>query len=179
MSSFLTMVAKAKASSNNDGDFFNANLRGVCDIERLFQHNGEKGTSVILTATILSCEPKVEGASAHKPGSKVKKIYSISKFPTVAPGQLKGDILAIMGLKEDDLSAKDIEGLLGEIFEESGSPGFELRGYRVGFDTRVIDRSAKGKDAITGVIFKNVPNDEKELAARKAAVDARLSGAKA
>jgi hypothetical protein len=49
----------------------------------------------------------------------------------------------------------------------------------VGFDTRVIDRSAKGKDAITGVIFKNVPNDEKELAARKAAVDAKLSGAKA
>jgi hypothetical protein len=179
MSSFLSMVAKAKSSSNNDGDYFNENLKGVIEIERLFQHNGEKGTSVILTATIVSCEPKVEGAKVHLPGAKVKKVYSISKFPTVAPGQLKGDILSVMGLKEDDLSSKDIEGLLGEIFEESGSPGFELRGYRCAFNTKVVDRSAKGKENITAVYFNHMPNDEKELAARKAAVDARLSGAKA
>lgn len=173
------MVAKAKASSNNDGDFFLPNLRGEIEIERLLQHNGEKGTSVILTAIVRSCDGKVDGAVAHKAGAKVKKIYAISKFPTVAPGQLKGDILAIMGLKEDDLSAKDIEGLLSEIFEQPGSPGFELRGFVTKFDTRVIDRSEKGKDSLTGVKFSHVPNDEAELAARKAAIDARLSGAKA
>lgn len=173
--SFLNMVAKAKASNNNDGDFFLPNVRGVCTIERVFQHSGDKGISVILTATIDSCEAKISGATTHQPGAKVKKIYSISKFPTVAPGQLKGDLLAIDGLKEDDLSAKDVEGFLSEIFENQESAMFELRGYKCGFDTRVIDRSAKGKESITGVKFTHIENKPEEVAARKKTIDERLS----
>ena len=181
--SFLSMVAKAKASNNNDGDFFLPNVRGVCTIERVFQHSGDKGVSVILTATIDSCEAKISGATTHQAGAKVKKIYSISKFPTVAPGQLKGDLLAIDGLKEDDLSAKDVEGFLSEIFElkktdegklEAG-PMYELRGYKCGFDTRVIDRSAKGKESLTGVKFTHIENKPEEVAARKKTIDERLS----
>ena len=173
--SFLNMVAKAKASNNNDGDFFLPNVRGVCTIERVFQHSGDQGISVILTATIDSCEAKISGATTHRQGAKVKKIYSISKFPTVAPGQLKGDLLAIDGLKEDDLSAKDVEGFLSEIFETQESAMFELRGYKCGFDTRVIDRSAKGKDNLTGVKFTHIENKPEEVAARKKTIDERLS----
>lgn len=173
--SFLNMVAKAKASNNNDGDFFLPNVRGVCTIERVFQHSGDKGISVILTATIDSCEAKISGATTHQPGAKVKKIYSISKFPTVAPGQLKGDLLAIDGLKEDDLSAKDVEGFLSEIFENQESAMFELRGYKCGFDTRIIDRAAKGKDNLTGVKFTHIENKPEEVAARKKTIDERLS----
>lgn len=173
------MVAKAKASSNNDGDFFLPGLRGEVTIERLFQHNGDKGTSVILTAVVDVCESKLDGAQKHSPGAKVKKIYAISKFPEVAPGQLKGDILAIMGLREDDLSAKEMEALLGEIFTDAASAGFELRGYKTAFDTATKDRSDKGKEPLTVVKFKHMANDEAELSARKAAVDARLKGVKA
>lgn len=173
--SFLNMVAKAKASNNNDGDFFLPNVRGVCTIERVFQHSGDKGVSVILTATIDSCEAKISGATTHQAGAKVKKIYSISKFPTVAPGQLKGDLLAIDGLKEDDLSAKDVEGFLSEIFENDKSAMFELRGYQCGFDTRVIDRHAKGKENLTGVKFTHIENKPEEVAARKKLIDERLS----
>jgi len=171
------MVAKAKASNNNDGDFFLPNLKGVITIERIFQHSGDKGVSVILTGIVESCEAKVSGVTTHQPGAKVKKIYSISKFPTVAPGQLKGDLLAIDGLKEEDLSAKDVESMLSEIFENDKSPMFELRGVRCSFDTRTVDRSAKGKEAITGVKFGNLPNDPAEVAARKKDIDARLSKA--
>lgn len=179
------MVAKAKANKSNDGDFFLPDLRGEIEIERVFQHNGDKGVSVILTATILTCAAKKEGATKHLPGAKVKKVYAISKFPTVAPGQLKGDLLAIDGLNEDDVSAKDIEGFLagifvgsekdknGEVIPGSG-PMFELRGYRTAFDTRLIDRSAKGKENLTGVIFKHIENKPEEVAERAKAIAARL-----
>ena len=173
--SFLSMVAKAKASGQNDGDYFLPNLRGVIVIERVFQHSGDKGTSVILTGTVESCEAKISGVTTHQPGAKVKKIYSISKFPTVAPGQLKGDLLSIDGLKEEDLSAKDIEGMLSEIFENKDSPMFELRGVKCSFDTRTVDRSAKGKEAITGVKFSNLENKPEEVAARKKDIDARIA----
>lgn len=173
--SFLSMIAKSKASNQNDGDFFLPNLKGVITIERIFQHTGDKGTSVILTGIVESCEAKLTGAQTHAVGAKVKKIYSLSKFPTVAPGQLKGDILSIDGLKEDDLSAKDVEEMLGQIFEDQKSPMFELRGVRCAFDTRVIDRSGKGKESLTGVKFLNVENKPEEVAARKAEIDARLA----
>lgn len=171
------MIAKAKASGSNDGDFFLPNLKGVITIERIFQHNGDKGTSVILTGIIESCEAKLSGATTHAVGAKVKKIYSISKYPTVAPGQLKGDLLAIDGLREEDLSAKDVEQMLSEIFENAESPMYELRGVKCSFDTRVIDRSKKGKDALTGVKFGNVENKPEEVAARKKDIDARLAKA--
>jgi len=176
MSGFLSMVAKSKANKSNDGDFFLPDCKGVCTIERVFQHNGDKGTSVILTATVDSCEGKKDGVTKHSVGSKVKKIYSISKFPTVAPGQLKGDILAIDGLNEDDLSNSDMEGVLGAIFEDEASPMFELRGYQTAFDTRVIDRSAKGKTSITGVIFKHIENKPEEMLARAKAIGEKLKG---
>ena len=168
------MVAKAKASNNNDGDFFLPNVRGVCTIERVFQHSGDKGISVILTATIDSCEAKISGATTHRQGAKVKKIYSISKYPTVAPGQLKGDLLAIDGLKEDDLSAKDVEGFLSEIFENNEGAMYELRGYKAQFDTRVIDRKAKGKDNLTGIKFTHMENKPEEVAARAKEISEKL-----
>lgn len=173
--SFLAMVAKAKASNNNDGDFFLPDCKGVIDIERIFEHNGDKGTSVILTATIVSCEAKKTGVTTHAVGAKVKKIYAISKFPTVAPGQLKGDILAIDGLNEDDLSAKDTESMLEEIFVNDKSAMFELRGYRCGFDTRIIDREKKGKENLTGVKFTHIENKPEEMAARAKEIAARLA----
>lgn len=172
--SFLSMVAKAKASNNNDGDFFLPNVRGVITVERIFQHSGDKGVSVILTATIDTCEAKKSGVTTHQPGAKVKKIYAITKFPTVAPGQLKGDLLAIDGLKEDDLSAKDVEGFLSEIFENSESAMFELRGYKCSYDTRVIDRSGKGKDNLTGVTFKHIENKPEDVAARAKEISEKL-----
>ena len=174
--SFLDLVAKSKASGNNsDADFFLPDCKGVIDIERVFQHNGDKGTSVILTATIVECEPKKTGAVAHKVGAKVKKIYSISKYPTVAPGQLKGDILAIDGLREEDLSAKDVGGMLSAIFEDDKSPMYELRGYRTAFSTRIIDRSSKGKENLTGVGFSHIENKPEEMEARAKAVAEALA----
>lgn len=172
--SFMKMVANAKASKSNDGDFFLPDIKGVMDIERIYEHNGDKGTSVILTGTVVSCEAKKTGAPTHATGTKVKKVYSISKYPTVAPGQLKGDLLAIDGLNEDDVSNKDFEGLLSEIFTNDKSPMFELRGYRVGFDTRVIDRSKKGKENLVGVAFKHIENKPEEMAERAKAIAARV-----
>jgi hypothetical protein len=93
----------------------------------------------------------------------------------VAPGQLKGDILAIDGLNEDDLSGKGTEAMLGSIFSQPDSPMFELRGYRCSFDTRVIDRSAKGKDNLTGVKFGHIENKPEEMAARAKEIAARLA----
>lgn len=177
--SILDMVAKAKASGNfNDGDYFESDVKGECDIERIFEHNGDKGTSVILIATIVSCEGKKAGAKPHAVGAKVKKIYALSKHPTVAPGQLKGDILAIDGLKEEDLSGKQMGEMLSTIFKDENSPMFELRGYRVGFDTRVIDRSAKKKENLTGVSFKHIENKPEEMAARSAEIAKRLAAEK-
>ena len=174
--SFLDMVAKAKASgTQGDADYFLPDCKGIIDVERVIQHNGDKGTSVILTATVIECEAKKDGVVTHKIGAKVKKIYAISKFPTVAPGQLKGDILAIDGLKEEDLSAKDVGGMLSAIFEDDKSPMFELRGYRTAFNTRVIDRKAKGKENLTGVNFSHIENDAAEMAARAKAIGESLA----
>jgi len=176
MSSFLSMVAKSKANKQNDGDFFLPDLKGTIEIERIFEHSGDKGTSVILTATIKRCEAKKTGAATHSVGAKVKKVYAISKFPTVAPGQLKGDLLAIDGLNEDDMSAKEVEEMLGAIFEDDKSPVFEMRGILCDFDTRVIDRSKAGKPNLVGVVFKNVEagNDPENVAARAKAIAERL-----
>lgn len=175
--SFLTMIAKAKAGSNSDGDYFIPDVTGTMIIERVFQHTGELGTSVILKGTVEECSPKYEGGKCHTAGSVVKKVYSLTKYPTVHPGMLKGDLLAIDGLKEDDLSAKDMEAMLSEIFENPKSPMFELRGVRVKFDTKSQDRSKKGKEPITKTVFINVPNDPNEVAARKKEIDARLAKA--
>jgi len=154
---FKDIIAKAQTQSQNSGDYFLPDVMGTMEIISLKHSSGFKGDTVALEAKVLTCEPKTAGGKSHTPGSTVKKLYLLTKYPEVAPSQLKTDMLHILGEKPEDVSAKDMEQLLEMVFEDTTSEHYGLKGVKCGFNTTLKDRSAKGKTPITAVYFKALP----------------------
>lgn len=151
---FKDIIAKAQTQTQNGGDFFLPDVMGTMEIVKITHNSGFKGDTVALEAKVLTCEPKTAGGKCHTPGSIVKKLYLLTKYPEVAPSQLKTDLLCILGEKPEDVSAKDMDVLLTAVFEDVASPHYALKGVKAKFDTKLKDRSDKGKAAITVVYFK-------------------------
>lgn len=172
---FIETTVNATAEKNyKNVEYFPVNLTGTYLIHKMFEHNGLGGTSVIVEGEVVEAQSKVAGGFTPKPGTKYKKVYALSKYPTVAPGQLKSDILNICGLDEETITKKDLVNVMSDIFKNEKSSMYRLSGVLVNFNTKTIDRSAKGKTDLTSVKFTHIPetsgNSEKEVETRRARV---------
>lgn len=161
-------VAKAQDAAPSDGDYLNADQQGVILVHSFSLHKGTKGQSGILTGEIVESSPKVQGALVQKPGTKVKRIYSISKFPEVALQHLKRDTLAICGIDPSDLKPSEFEELLAGIFREN-----TMRGVLAGFNT-ATGRPRPGKATITDVRFNHIDGEAKGSPNSDAEVEKRI-----
>ena len=150
---FLDTIAKAQTQTNNSGDYFMADTTGTVEIVQLKHNNGFKGDTVALEARILTSQPKVTGGPSQTPGTLVKKLYLLTKYPEVAPSQLKTDILAITGADPADVTEKTMGEALRAIFEDEKNEMYGLKGVKCRFDTKTVDRSAKGKSPVVSVKF--------------------------
>lgn len=175
MTSLYEALAAAKTKGSSDGDYFNPNQKGVVLLHgvKLIQ-KATKQTAIII-GEIVESNAKVAGAKLQTPGTKVKRIYPLSKYDW-AIDDLKTDLVRIMGLNEKDLAPNAIASIFKDVFEgtaEAGGgkgPDFEkgiLRGVLVGVDTSVYDRSSKGKVDLTNVNFFEVEGNTPETVAKR------------
>lgn len=174
--SLYSMLAEAKTQGSKDGDFVLPNQKGVLLLHGALYVNKGVKQSAILVGEVVESNAKLAGATVQTPGTKVKKIYSLSKFDW-AINELRTDLVRIMGLDEKSLSPAQIEEIFADVFEGAARKGPNpeasiLRGVLCGFDSSVIDRSAKGKEPLTKVSFFEVTkgNEESEIDARKAKI---------
>lgn len=174
--SLYSMLAEAQTQGSKDGDFISPNQQGVLLLHGVIHHSRGTKQSAILVGEIVESKAKIAGAVVQTPGTKVKKVYALSKFDW-AINELKTDLVRIMGLDEKKLSPAQVEEIFADVFEgaERKGPKIEnsvLRGCLCAFDTSVIDRSAKGKEPLTKVSFGEVSeangNSEQDINARKA-----------
>lgn len=153
---FMDVIAKAQTGTNNQGDYFMADTTGTVEILQMKHNSGFKGDTVALECRIITSQPKVTGGPSQTPGTIVKKLYLLTKYPEVAPSQLKTDILAIIGASPSDVSEKQMGEILHAIFENQSADEYGLKGVKAKFDTKTIDRSAKGKAPIVSVKFASI-----------------------
>lgn len=176
------MLANAKRQGNNDGDFINPGQQGVFCIEKLiFQETPLKKTAV-LVASIVESHAKDATAKLQAPGTRVKKIYPLSKYEWVA-NELMTDLLNIAGVDEKTISPVELEGVFADVFEGSAGPDGKrsgvgaLVGVQCTFNSKAVERA--GKHNLTKVYFGEVssepgePNDPAKVAERRAAILAK------
>lgn len=160
-------LAKAKTLGRNDGDFFNPNQQGTFVINELIHNvNGVK-QSVILTGTILESNAKTADAKVQAAGTKVKKIYALSKRDW-AMDELKTDLLAIAGVDEKTVSPAELEEMFGQAFDPEQRV---LEGVAVNFNTSVKER--EGKQTLTKIYFSEAKGDingQEQLSKRRAEI---------
>lgn len=175
--SIVNTVAKAKVEgkSANEGDWILPDTRGQFVITQFENVGTGLSVNVLLVGKIISCEPSTTGGAAHSPGSYVKKLYQLSAKKWAA-SELKRDILNIVGEDATTTSEEDAENILTEIFENSESDKFGLKGTLVNF--RSVASYKKGPDGkktneknsqFPNIFFNYVEkgNSPKEIAARK------------
>lgn len=154
---FKDLIKNAKASSAYGGEFFMPDTRGTIVVDSLTHHKGFKGETCVLEATIVTSEPNVSGGKSQTPGTKVKKLYLLTKYPEVAPGQLQRDILSLVGLDPSDVTPDQMDTILAQVFDDPKSEGYGLRGVKAQFEAKNIDRSDKGKTPVTSIMFRALP----------------------
>ena len=172
--SLYSLIASAQTQGSKDGDFILPNQKGILLLHgAIYLNRGVKQTAIIV-AEVVESNAKIAGATVQTPGTKVKKIYSLSKYDWHI-NQLKTDLVRIMGLDENELSPKQIEDIMADVFEGSARKGPDinesiLRGVLCGFDSSTLSRADKGKTDITKVAFFEVTqgNEQKDVEARKA-----------
>jgi hypothetical protein len=145
------MLADAKTRGSKDGDFINPNQQGALIIHKLIDHQKAAKRSVILVAEVLEASAKVAGAQVQAPKSKVKKVYSLSKYDW-AIDELKTDLINMSGADEKTLSKNAISEMFKEVFENNA-----LAGVVVGFEASELKR--EGKPTLTKVNFSEVTGD--------------------
>lgn len=163
-------LAKAKSLGRNDGDFFNPNQQGTFVIHELIHNvNGVK-QSVILSGVILESHAKTPDAKLQAPGTKVKKIYALSKRDW-AMDELRTDLLAIAGVDEKTVSQADLEEMFEEVFDPEKRI---LDGVAVNFNTS--EKVREGKQTLTKIYFSEAKGDINDpngaLSTRRAEIEA-------
>jgi hypothetical protein len=192
--SLYSLLAAAPTRGTKDGDFFLPNQKGSMVLHGVIYLNKGPKQTAILVGEIVDSHAKVAGAKTQAPGTKVKKVYALSKREW-AIAELKTDLVRIMGLDEKALAPNQIAEIFADVFEgeadkdgKRGGPNIEksiLRGVITGFDTSQVDRSAKraagnaGAVDLTDINFFEISagNTAEEVAARKTKMDAELKKA--
>lgn len=160
-------LAKAKTLGRNDGDFFNPDQQGTLIIHELVHNvNGVK-QSVILVGEILESHAKTPDAKVQAPGTKVKKVYALSKRDW-AMDELKTDLLGVAGVDEKTVSPADLEEMFAQVFNPEERI---LEGVAVNFNTSKKERD--GKQTLTKIYFNEAKGDingQEQLAKRRAEI---------
>lgn len=176
MTNLYAMLADAQTQGSSDGDYFQPNQQGSIVIHKLIDKQKAAKRSVILVAEILESNAKVAGAVVQAPGTKVKKIYALSKYDW-AINELKTDLVNAIGADEKSLSKNDIGEIFKNVFE-----GNALAGVVVNFNssemkrdgkptlTKVVFSEARGPVDASGTPTKGHINEESLVAARAAKV---------
>ena len=156
--SLYSMLAAAKTLGSKDGDYFNADQQGVVVFHRpIFKEDRRSGKkTVILVSEILEAHAKVADAKVQAPGTKVKKIYAISKRDW-AIDELKTDLLHVLGVDPKTISDEQLEETFAVAFEGEEVNGKrsgvgELTGIAANFDT--TSKPREGKVTLTQIYFK-------------------------
>lgn len=164
--SLFSMLANAKTLGSKDGDFFAPGQQGLLVITKLIYQQKKAKQTAIIVGKILESHAKDAEGKVQNPGTKVKKVYSLSKFDW-AIDQLKTDLLKMAGVDEKTLSPNDLEKVFEEAFgatDEMGTgvcKGGALLGVVVAFDTSAVHR--EGKQTLTNINFAEVSSEPGQL----------------
>lgn len=165
--SFYDDLAAAKTNGSNDGDYIAPGQTGSILIHGMINKQSSTKRTVILVGEVASSKAKVSGAVTQTPGTKVKKIYSLSKYDWHL-NMLKTDLINIVGADEKDMTPKQVAELFRDVFESNA-----LKGVLCSFDS--FSKAREGKAAIDGCNFDHLDekqgNSEKEIADRAAKIE--------
>lgn len=178
----------ATTSANSKGDFFKKGSGRAVILECL-RKNGDSGESFIARCKILEVKPK-DGAPCNNVGDRVGYVQLLEKFKSAA-SNVKSFVLAVVGLREADVSAEDFVETIEDMVNYQAGTKSEYngriinnvqvaRGMLVDFDS--YDQQSKAQKAEglgkfnTYVRFVHVPateglNDEASVAKRRAELD--------
>lgn len=164
--SFYDDLAGAKTRGASDGDYFLPDQTGTLVIHGLINKQTTLKRTVILLGEIVEAKSKLANGPVQAPGTKVKKIYSLSKF-TFHMDMLKTDLIRILGMDEKTVTPQQVSDIFRSCFE-----GGALTGVMAGFSSS--QKLREGKVPINEVYFSHVDesagNAESEIAARAAAI---------
>lgn len=164
--SLYSMLANAKTLGSKDGDFFTPGQQGLLVITKLIYQVKKAKQTAIIVGKILESHAKDAEGKVQNPGTKVKKVYALSKFDW-AIDQLKTDLLKMAGVDEKTLSPNDLEQVFKEAFGETDEMGTgvckngALLGVVVSFDTSKVERP--GKQTLTNIHFGEVSSEPGQL----------------
>ena len=164
---FYEELAGAKTRGGaSDGDYILPNQTGTLVIHRLINKQTSLKRTVILVGEILTSRAKVEGAKLQPKGTKVKKIYALSKFDFHI-NMLKTDLVRIVGADEKEMTPKQVAELFKAVFEDG-----QLKGVVCSFDS--FTKLREGKTGIDSCNFGHLDetkgNSDAEIAARVAGI---------
>lgn len=165
--SFYDDLAAAKTNGTSDGDYVAPGQVGTVLLHGVINKQTSTKRSVILVGEIASAKAKVSGATTQNAGTKIKKIYSLSKYDWHL-NMLKTDLINIVGASEKDMTPKQVAEMFKDVFE-----GGALKGVLCSFDS--FSKAREGKAAIDGCNFGHLDekqgNSEKEIAARAGKIE--------
>lgn len=162
---FLKKVAQAKASG---GGNYILDGRYVFAVKNVLLRNGHRGDSFIVEFIVQDAKPasyEVDGkVPAHNPvNSECSFIANLSKES--AAGNIKAFTLALLGYKEEEVSAEDFETTLGDLLNKDNP----ARGMVIGCTT--FRKETKEKKWITLPSWTTLENSPEATAARRALID--------
>jgi hypothetical protein len=164
---FYDDLAAEKSGGSSDGDYILADQTGVILLHGVINKTTGLKKTVILVGEIVKAQAKVQGGPVQAAGTKVKKIYSLSKFEFHLK-MLKTDLVNITGLDEKEVTPKQTAELFQGCFESDG-----LKGVLCSFSSFSVKR--EGKPNIDKVVFGHMSekqgNSDEEIAKRAAEIE--------
>lgn len=161
----LKKIAQSKAAG---GGNYILDGRYVFAIKNVILKEGHKGVSFITEFFVMEAQPAAYEVAGKTPafnpvGSECSFIANMSKES--GPGNIKAFVLALLGLKEEEVTPEDFEKTLDELLGKDNP----VRGYVIGCTTfRKVTRD--GKD-ITLPNWSTLENDAEAVAGRRALID--------
>lgn len=164
--SFYDTLAAAKTKGSSDGDYILPNQTGVVMFHGIINKQNDLKRTVILIGEIVSAKSKVAGGPVQAPGTKVKKIYSLSKWE-FHMDMLKTDLINICGLDEKNMSPAQVAEMFRRVFELGA-----LKGVVAGFSS--TQKLREGKASIDVTYFNHLDesagNSDEQIAERAAKI---------
>jgi hypothetical protein len=165
----LRKIAQSKASGGGnyvrDGEY-------LFLIRKMFGIKAYKGNTIILELTVVESKPSGEldangqPIAPNPPGSHASLVWKIDEHPDVAPKNVKGAVLGILGYTEDQMTEDQYEALLDKVLDEKVNP---LRGMYVRASTYV--RFSKKGNRLVLPNWEKVTQTKEEVKARRAQLD--------
>lgn len=126
------------------------------------------GTVFIAELDVVDAEPTTPGVEPNRPGTTASWVLNLDNNPS-APGNVKGFLLALLGVDEARVSQDELESTTVDVVSDAQP----ARGMRIADETfRKVIRGGPnaGKDFVAHR-WQNVQQTPQEVAARRAALD--------